>query len=395
MHFPDPSPQLQENLWESVQAALNTKRPIITHLNADTTWLLQLPYPSGRSRPPGRSRFNVLIDPWLRGKQSDVAFWFSSQWHSIDASVQTIHELEEILRANEGALHGSGGPVEQLDSGGVSIEQDLVGYRKREKDDNGETWGSLIDAVVVSHEFTDHCHKQTLLEVHPATPVFATNRAATLIRSWGHFNTVSNTPTFSSKQLDWRLTSLSPLPSWLGISSVASECDALYFHSAILFTFDLTSGKHRETPPDLKPPDHNTLVENQVSAESLVYTPHGIPAQDLRCLATANPPLRTLALLHGLHDIQISLKQLNLGAHNGLRAQRICDAKYWISTHDEVKKASGFITTALRRKKLTLEEALAEEKRRGEGVIDNESQLAAIKEVTFADLKSGESLLLS
>ncbi|KAL9125268.1 MAG: hypothetical protein Q9217_005504 [Psora testacea] len=393
MHFLDPSPQLQESLWEGIRAALATQRPILTHLNADTTWLLQLPYPHGTPRPFARSRFNILIDPWLRGKQSDVASWFSSQWHSIDASVQTILELNELLHDNEEAVQVLDGTIEHIRSKvypGQNIPNDEAGNKML----NHDAQRSFIDAVVVSHEFTDHCHKQTLMEVDPTTPVFATNRAAAIIRSWKHFDTVLDTPPFSSNDPDWRSTSLSPLPTWLGISRVVTESDALYYHSAILITFDLNPQKRSGITSASESHSHDISVDPPAPAESLIYTPHGIHAQHLRCLSVANPPLRTLALLHGLHDVQISVKQLNLGAHNGLQAQRICDAKYWISTHDEVKKASGFITPALYRKVLTLKEALDEEKRQRGGEFRDESQLAGMKEVTFADLKSGESLLL-
>ncbi|KAL9633804.1 MAG: hypothetical protein Q9164_004477 [Protoblastenia rupestris] len=259
---------------------------------------------------------------------------------------------------------------------------------------NNRIQRNFIDAIVVSHEFTDHCHKQTLLEVDARTPVFATNRAAHIIRSWNHFNSVLETPPFSHSNPNWRSTSLSPLPSWLGISRLVTKSDRLYLHSAILITFDLYQPQFNDYALDSKPHDPNSLGEDPLPAEALIYTPHGIHAQDLHCLTIAHPPLKTLALLHGLHDIQISTKKLNLGAHNGLQAQRICDAKYWISTHDEVKKARGFIAPALHRKVLTLKEALDEERRRRGGVIHERSQLAAIEEVTFADLESGQSLVL-
>ena len=356
----DSSMQLQQNLLASVGAALATPRPILVHLNADTTWLLQLPYPPAFTKPAGRSRFNILIDPWLRGRQFDVAAWFSSQWHSVDASMQTIAEINLLLESNESQVREHTGPK-------TESPQRSVNY---------------IDAVVVSHEFTDHCHRQTLLEVDPATPVFATSRAARLIRSWTHFDNVLETPPFSFQNANWRSSSLAILPDWLGISRVVSESDALYYHSAILVTFDLgqSNGGSNETSPN--------------TAEAVIYTPHGIHAQDLRCLAVADPAVTVLALLHGLHDIKISVKQLNLGAHNGLQAQRLCNAKYWVSTHDEVKRARGFITPMLHRKILTLKEALEEERRQTRGQISTGSELAGTADVTFADLKSGESLLL-
>ena len=60
----EPSLQLHETLNDSIRAALESRRPILTHLNADTSWLLQLPYPVNTIPPPGRSRLNIIFDPW-------------------------------------------------------------------------------------------------------------------------------------------------------------------------------------------------------------------------------------------------------------------------------------------------------------------------------------------
>ena len=274
-------------------------------------------------------------------------------------------ELEELL--------------EEIEEIAQSCDVQLINSKHARSDQDPKK--SYIDAVVISHEFTDHCNKQTLLELAPDTPIFATRLAVDLIRSWKHFNLVQETPPFSAKDSDWRDTSLQPLPSWIGISRMVTESDALYYHSAILITFDIYS-RSVNGPSEVLTP-----------SEAIIYTPHGIHAHDLSHLTSALPPVRTLALLHGLHDIKISVKQLNLGAHNGLQAQRMCQAKYWVSTHDEIKRESGFITAFLNRKVLTLREALSEERRNKEA-ITYESELADVREVTFAELASGESLLL-
>lgn len=57
----DSAKQLQRELSESVRKALATGRPILTHINADTTWLLQLPYPGNVTPPPDRSHYNILV----------------------------------------------------------------------------------------------------------------------------------------------------------------------------------------------------------------------------------------------------------------------------------------------------------------------------------------------
>ena len=237
---------------------------------------------------------------------------------------------------------------------------------------------TLIDAVAISHEFSDHCHQGTLLEIDPTVPVFATEKAAELITSWNHFQNVITTPALSRQQSDWRRTSVPPLPDWVGISRIVTAGNQLYYHSALCITFR----------------GHAYAKQQHEEAEAILYSPHGIVANDLRHLPDAKPKISTLALLHGLHDVGISgLKQLNLGAHNGLQAQRICKARYWVGTHDEVKRPGGILAPFLRRSVINIQEAIDKE-REHTGCIPDSSMLAAAQDVNFADLRSGESLLL-
>ena len=362
----DTSRQLFNELENSTKSALRTRRPILSHLNGDTSWLIALPCPPSK-HPQGRLFFNILIDPWFSGPQSDVASWFSIQYHTISSSVQTVAELEGQLRhretlAREATFNGSRAP---------SAPED-------------ESWKSYVDAVAISHEFTDHCHRATLLEVDPAVPVFATGKAAGLIKSWKHFDTVHTTPAFSNQSSDWRRTSIEPLPVWLGISRVVTQGNALYYHSALLFIFNNQNAGIGQTS-----------LNNDNTAEAIIYSPHGIVADDIRPLSIAEPKIQTLALLHGLHDVQIIFTaQLNLGAHNGLRAQRICKAKYWVGTHDEVKKGGGLVSTLLRRSIITIQDAMKREESET-GHVPEDSPLAGIEDVNFVELQSGESLLLS
>lgn len=93
--------------------------------------------------------------------------------------------------------------------------------------------------------------------------------------------------------------------------------------------------------------------------------PHGIRVDGLRPVADAVPPLHALCFIHGLHDVRIGgTQQPNLGAHNGLQALRVLRARYWIGTHDEVKRGGGFTSWLLRRKVVSVEEALKEEERK-------------------------------
>ena len=336
--------RLKRDLKCTLETAHESRRPILTHLNADTTWLISLPYPEDKSAPSGRLRYNIIVDPWLRGSQSDVASWFSSQTHIIESSVQSILELDTIL---------------------ADIEDGLLG-------DAAGTPATRIDLVAISHEFTDHCHEATLREIDPKVPVFSTAKAVELMRSWNHFETVSNMGSFS-KEMDWHTTSTKNLPDWLGVARLITEGNALYYHSAIVFC--IQKGGSDE-------------------AEAIIYTPHGVEAETFATVASAKPQVETLAFMHGLHDVSITLtKQLNLGVFNGFKAQRLLKARYWVGTHDEVKKGAGLIGPFLRRKQHTIEDALAKASREPASGSDNDPKLTA-KDVSWLELGNGESLLL-
>ncbi|KAH7329471.1 hypothetical protein B0I35DRAFT_474076 [Stachybotrys elegans] len=293
------------------------RRPLLTHLNGDTTWLLQIPYPPAVAAPRGRSHFNVLLDPWLQGPQSDVAWWFSTQWHVVPPGVATMAKLDEALREVEG---------------GALVEAHE---------------GSYVDVVAISHEFTDHCHRATLEELPKGTPVFATDVAAQLIRSWNHFDKVFSIPGLCAG-IPWTKLPVGPLPDWLGIGSVITEGDALYYHSALLIAFDTNFRPGK---------DPSSSSSSPASAEAIIYSPHGIKSQDLAGVPSCG--VRTLALLHGLHDVRIwMMKQLNLGALNGIKAVGASGARYWVATHDEVKTGGGFIAPLLMRTQYTLKEAV-------------------------------------
>jgi hypothetical protein len=326
--------QLQGTLQSCISRALFSRRPLLTHLNADTTWLISLPKPTGLV-PGEKIYYHILIDPWLRGGQSDVAKFFSQQWHATESIVQSIHEVEEVVQR---------------------IEWDAISSTSE--------WNEKIeqftfDAVVVSHEFTDHMHKETLTEVDPRIPVFATKRAAGSIKSWRYFENVFDIQNFTGRTeitASWGKV----LPPWLSIHRLVSDGnDLLYYHTAILIVFENES----------------------LGREAIIYTPHGISPADIGHLVSSTPPIQTLVLLHGLHDIAIG-SQLNLGAHNGLKVQRMTGARYWVGTHDEIKKGGGLVSWFLRRKVLTIKEAI------------EMAGMETSQHVRFAELRNGESLVL-
>jgi hypothetical protein len=354
-------------------------RPVLHHLNADTSWLLQLPNPS--SSPGERIFFNILIDPWLKGSQSDVASWFSQQWHSTPSKYQSVEEVSSL-----------------------AWEAELPESRTR--------GAYTIDAVSISHEFTDHCHKETLLEIQANVPVFAPKKAAELIRAWKHFEVVIETPVFNDKTRDWKALERGQgskgaiLPDWVRIGRVVEQNNALYYHSAMVILFEstksgsmsplqsrnvATTGKStaQANSQDVDSDTSSSDFGSKVVSECVVYTPHGIaPPALVAPFEAATTKIQTLCLLHGLHDVSLPpVQQLNLGAHNGLQVQRVLKPKYWVGTHDEVKKGGGLVSWFLSRKILNLQNAFDEEKREIDITVGDNV-------VHFKELANGESILL-
>lgn len=389
-----PSQQLHRELHSSIRETLASRRPVLHHLNADTSWLLQIPRPANAVKRGARFYYNILIDPWLVGGQSDVASWFSQQFHAVPSAVKSIDEVEDLaLRAEISA----------------AAEEEDDDMPEREP---GET---MIDALAVSHEFTDHCHKETLLEVNPNVPVFAIKEAAKLIEGWKHFRTVVAVNTFGAEgETDWRSTCIPPLPEWIGISRLLQADDVLNYHAALLITFN---NRHANSKAKLnvkptgkrKRGSHHSTIEpdeDDETAEAIVYTPHGINSADLELIPKASPAISTLAFLHGLHNVRVGTAsgrtalQSNLGAHNGLQAQRILKASYWAATHDEVKKGGGLVAWFLQRDALTLKDALDRERKLRHAGTEVSGDLSKVLEsfdesdCNWVDVRNGESLVL-
>ena len=101
-----------------------------------------------------------------------------------------------------------------------------------------------------------------------------------------------------------------------------------------------------------------------------------------------------LAFLHGLHDVSLKwTKQLNLGAHNALKAQKLLKARYWVATHDEVKRGGGMIKPILQRRAYTLRDALAKDPK--DTKCQGQTTTQEPEDVAFVDLHNGRSLVLA
>ncbi|MCJ1309643.1 hypothetical protein MMC25_003303 [Agyrium rufum] len=338
---------LNQELLNSLKEAMQSSAPVLTHLNQDSSWLLQLP-----SATPGRSWYNILIDPWLQGSQSDIAGWFSTQSHVVAPSVQSIPQLNRYLAEIEGVgeLAAEGTPQEPSDD-----------------DPSPADHRSMIDIVALSFEYTDHTHKETLLQLPKPTPIFARFRAAEIVRSWKHFDNIVTISSLQHNGSDWTRCSEPPLPPTIGIFELAPGEKSAALHCAMVVVY--RSGS-----------------DDNDSTKAIIYSPHGIKPTHVQPLLDARPRIQPSVILHGMDEIGALGQKISLGARNGLEVQRLCKAKYFLPTHDEVKKAGGIFAPFMRRKVLTYDDILAEARAPKDGWTEN---------MRFVALKNGESLVLA
>jgi hypothetical protein len=298
----------------------DTHRPLIHHLNADTSWFIQIPRNDGHQRV----YFNVLVDAWLTTPQVEYHRMFHQQEHTVPSAFQTIAEVETYVHEIEvRACY-------------------LRGMDAQDKPSRG-----YIDVAACALRGTDHVNEHTLRQLHPSVPVLVRHDAEHLVKKYQHFENITLLPAF---ERDWRDTRLPFLPDFVGIGSLTQANDLQAIHKGLVISFNSTGLEH---------------------AEAIVYTPHGIPIEQMTFLTSREPELRVLALIHGLLNVRvgwswIGFSEANLGGHNGLKLQRLLQARYWVGTHDEAKIEKGLTSWMLTQNPITLEQALQREKEEAE-----------------------------
>lgn len=336
-----------------IRSTADTQHPLIHHLTADNSWLVQIPRSTG-SRP----FFNILLDPWFVGNQIEFFRWFHEQGHTEDSAVKTMAEVERFV-----------GEIEAL----------ACKYRNIPIPPDAESPASFIDAVALSLGGTDHAHRETLTQLPPTVPVFSHHEGALgRVRAWKHFETVVKTPFFAG---DWTKTTVAPLPSDIGLSGIQSASDWSDLHAAVVVTF--------------KAPifDNATHQSDGSSPECVVFSPHGILASDVTALATASPPVKVLAQLHPRVRVKVGFRYANflanLGAQNGLELSRTLQSKYWLSTHDEAKVEKGLTSWTLTNDWQNVAD-VAEEYAQKSGELKDE----VVRKANYLDIGNGGSLVL-
>lgn len=209
----------------------------LTKLNEDSTWMLTF------------DGMRVLVDPWLSASQVDFHPWFSRQFHR---EPQLL--VSELPRP---------------------------------------------DYIFISHPFSDHCNKETLLQFSKDIPVIALPSILKKIKSWGNFEF---------------LLPLESAPFSLKILKSKRQL----VHKAYLL---------------------------ESSTHAIVYAPHGAELKEI-------PQVKISALIASTLTYQLPFflgGTINLGLSSALRLQKQLNAKKLFITHNENKRAEGLVARFARR----------------------------------------------
>lgn len=255
-----------------------------------------------------------------------------------------------------------------------------------------------MDAIILSHEFTDHTHEETLGGARKDTSVFGHPRAKQRVDKWSIFDLPAGStpvagPTYDwseghseddgkarlpgktlhrlGEEAGWPTNILSRMPDYISLLYVPTDD-----------RFDPAGDRlHGLTVISFLSPSSSSAC----SVSSVVYSPHGLPRSSITALATAFPPSprhRYLALIHHFDRIVLPfLGVVNAGPRtSGIEIVKALRPQRWIRTHDELKKAEGAVGRMLKRQRGSKESVSEMLKETG------------VDDVEVVELESGESL---
>ncbi|PWN34175.1 uncharacterized protein FA14DRAFT_69974 [Meira miltonrushii] len=303
----------------------------LRRINFDSTWLLTLPNPADHPT----STCNLLIDPWLSdAEQIDLVVSFSGQKRQTAALASSIGELESVLEQENVANSAS--------------------------DDRPPS--NKIDAIVISHPFSDHLHPETLTDERVAEriPIFVTQDAEGALRKVLGSKGKSNSITVI------KAASMDTPPGWISEKSENKNSTPLPNNMEILQALPQEKFLYFQGPAGMAWKKlHGGLIflwrsTNAESLNSIVYSPHGLTPKSIPTwLTNKELSIQHWAILTMFDKLELPhwlSGTVNLGLAAVLEmiqgdsnTKPIYPARYIIDTHGEFKDMRGLIARLLRR----------------------------------------------
>ncbi|KAF1987630.1 hypothetical protein K402DRAFT_392441 [Aulographum hederae CBS 113979] len=333
----------------------------IRALNNDTSFLLTFSPPGVVTSGSFPGSFTILIDPWLSGSAQIFSSKFSLSKHTHNPCVSSLTELPEP------------------------------------------------DLILISQDKPDHCHQETLTQLHPHTEstILGTAAAARKIRSWSHFSFAT---VLAMRKYDPRnpttiyrilIPPISPSGSSgeVTITYMAAKHDITRLHNAIGITYrppttvlsnTYASSSYLNLVP-LTPPDSpSSIISRPLQSPStplstattivpspfpvaprertlsVLYSPHGIPYAQLAPWASSHlvsaSALPLTALIHAFDSVDNPWYlggNITVGCPGGVEIAEKLMPRVWISAHDEEKEVSGVSVKRIRTRKFGVDEVTA------------------------------------
>jgi hypothetical protein len=275
-----------------------------------------------------------LIDPWLDdSEQVDYHATFSEQRRTLTALATSIAGLEEML---------------------ISMSTTSIGDKRKKS--------TCIDAILISHPFTDHCHPGTLQSCPARIPFLVTSDTKSSIEMLlggrkklkEEKRTVyvldkaehNEAPAFPDEQksrlLPCNVNIVQMLPrERFSILAGAASMAWSKLHGGILLLW--------------KDPQFDTST----GTKTMIYTPHGIGPKSIPKWLSENGK-HSECILTSLDKIVLpswlsGVVNLGLSSAIDLIRQNVYKPRYILATHEERKEAKGLVARLIKRYWLGLE----------------------------------------
>ncbi|KAJ0161664.1 hypothetical protein CTA2_5836 [Colletotrichum tanaceti] len=310
-------------------AEASPRRPILTCVNGDNTWLISIPRPPASGG--GKVFYHILLDPWLGGHTDSFSRWVLRMRLKQDAALGSIGAIEDWIRDTETACGGA----------------------KAAGEEEERRW---LDAVLVTHLNADHLHEPTLRTLDPSTSVFAVSGAAAAVSALKHFDNVAPVPDFVRGE-PWPAAPAG-MPAWLSVFRLRDEKGAYpyIYHAMIIGTSSSSSSSSAAADGE-----EEEEGKGKSKGEVILYTPHGVEPEMVEAAMRANPAAGVVAMMHPLNECGVGV--ISKGVANGLRIERQNGVRHWVNTHDDKIQYAGILGYFMQYGRKTLEQGLEEEAR--------------------------------
>ena len=269
----------------------------VERVNGDTSFFIKLINTT--------KTITYLLDPWLLGSEIDCSTCFNEQY------------LIE-----------------------PSISIDKIGK---------------VDAIIISHEFSDHCHEKTLLLLDENIPILSTKSAINRLKrnSILKNRTLIEIPTTNCKKNKINFLDYNDIK----ISLICASGIFDYVHNALIIIPNYSNIKNENEGIDEKDVfltnNSSTNTDNdddktmKNSTGGLLYSPHGIFISDFSSSIIKDlVDYKLDILLITMTEYKLPLilgGTVNLGLIKAKNVSDIIKSKVVIDCHSEKKKASGII----------------------------------------------------